>query len=86
MGILHEPQPQSTPNVNHPPLNNLPTRQIIVQIASLEAWRVDLWLEAPGSQVYGLPAEAVASFVGDHLNALRTELRRREEIVEAAAA
>ncbi len=75
MSILHEPHSESTPNVN-----NVPVRQLIAQITSLEAWRVDLWVATPGSEVYGLPADAVAGFVGDHLDALRAELRRREGI------
>ncbi len=72
--------PQSSASVNRPPLTDLPIRQIIAQITSLEAWRVDLWVATPGSQIYGLPADAVAGFVGDHLDSLRTELLRREGI------
>ncbi len=63
-----------------PPINNVPVRQLIAQITSLEMWRVDLWVATPGSEVYGLPTDAVASFVGDHLDALRAELRQREAL------
>ncbi|MDP9354396.1 MAG: hypothetical protein M3R02_03795 [Chloroflexota bacterium] len=73
---------QSTPPVNPPSLADLPILQLIAQITSLEMWRVDLWVATPGSQVYGLPADAVAGFVSDHLDSLRRELRAREEIAE----
>ncbi|MDP9356071.1 MAG: hypothetical protein M3R02_12465 [Chloroflexota bacterium] len=77
MPVSHRPHPQSTPNVN-----NIPIRELIVQITSLEMWRIDLWVATPGSVIYGLPAEAVEGFVSDHLSTLRAELRRREGIVE----
>ncbi|MDP9470569.1 MAG: hypothetical protein M3Q71_07865 [Chloroflexota bacterium] len=75
--VSHRPLSESTP-----PLRNVPVRQLIAQITSLEMWRVDLWVATPGSEVYGLPTDAVAGFVGDHLDTLRAELRRREGIVE----
>ena len=63
---------------NTSPLESIPTAQVVARIFAIEAWRVDLWAATPGSVVYGLPPEAVANFVGDHLDALRAELRRRE--------
>ncbi len=73
------------PEPTTPPLGGIPVRQLVARIAGLEAWRVDLWAATPGSRVRGIPAEAVAGFVGDHLDALRAELRRREETAEVAA-
>ncbi len=66
-------------SVSHqPPLESIPTAQVIARIFAVEAWRVDLWVASPGSAIYGLPAEAVAGLVDDHLVSLRAELRRRE--------
>ncbi len=67
-----------------PPLSGVPVRQLVARIAGFEVWRVDMWAATPGSRVYGLPAEAAAGFVDDHLGSLRAELRRREGIAEVA--